>query len=243
MKDSVFTVFTNVLIAKDTYEMVLEGDAADCMRPGSFVNVHLESLYLRRPISVCCADEKTLTLVYKVVGKGTEIMAKMEKGQKVNVLTDLGNGFDTEKSGDKPVLVGGGSGVAPLYGLVKALVKKGAHPTVCLGFRSDKDAYYIKKFEEAGAKVIVSTEDGSFGIKGFVTNHLPSDATFLYACGPMPMLNAARKNIACKGEYSFEARMACGFGACMGCSMETKIGLKRVCKDGPVFDGEVILWP
>ena len=170
-------------------------------------------------------------------------MAKMEKGQKVNVLTDLGNGFDTEKSGDKPVLVGGGSGVAPLYGLVKALVKKGAHPTVCLGFRSDKDAYYIKKFEEAGAKVIVSTEDGSFGIKGFVTNHLPSDATFLYACGPMPMLNAARKNVSCPGEYSFEARMACGFGACMGCSMETKIGLKRVCKDGPVFDGEVILWP
>lgn len=243
MKDSVFTVFSNVVIAKDTYEMVLLGDAADYMRPGSFVNVHLESLYLRRPISVCHADENSLTLVYKVVGKGTEIMAKMEKGARVNVLIDLGNGFDLSKSGERPVLVGGGSGVAPLYGLARALVEKGAKPTVCLGFRSDKDAYYLEKFETAGAKVVVSTEDGSLGIKGFVTSHLPEDATFLYACGPMPMLNAARKNIACEGEYSFEARMACGFGDCMGCSMETKAGLKRVCKDGPVFDGEVILWP
>ena len=243
MKDTLFTVKTNREIAQATYEMVLEGDGSDCMRPGSFVNVHLEALYLRRPISVCCADNKSLTLVYKVVGKGTEKMKNMVSGDQVFCLTDLGNGFDTEKSGEKPVLVGGGSGVAPLFGLARALVKKGVKPVVALGFRSEKDVYYVDEFKALGCEVIVSTEDGTYGIKGFVTNHLPSDATFLYACGPMPMLNAARKNVSCPGEYSFEARMACGFGACMGCSMETKLGLKRVCKDGPVFDGEVILWP
>ena len=230
MKDTLFTVKSNRVIARDTYEMVLTGDAKDCMRPGSFVNVHLESLYLRRPISVCWADEDSLTLVHKVVGKGTEKMKNMVAGDTVYCLTDLGNGFDTEKSGEKPVLVGGGSGVAPLYGLAKKLVKKGAKPVVALGFRSEKDVYYVDEFKSLGCEVIVSTEDGSFGIKGFVTNHLPKDATFLYACGPMPMLNAARKNVSC-------------FGACMGCSMETKQGLKRVCKDGPVFDGEAILWP
>ena len=243
MKDTEFKIVSNIEIARDTYQMMLSGDARDCERPGTFINVHVDSLYLRRPISVCYAKNDEMILIYKVVGKGTEKMARMQPGESIMALTNLGNGFDLSLSGDRPTLLGGGSGVAPMYGLAKALTEAGKHVTVAIGFRSKADVYYAKEFEEAGAKVLLFTEDGSMGEKGFATDHLPENATCLYACGPMPMLNAARKKIQTPAQYSFEARMACGFGACMGCSMETKNGLKRVCKDGPVFGGEEILWP
>ncbi|MBQ3078568.1 MAG: dihydroorotate dehydrogenase electron transfer subunit [Clostridia bacterium] len=243
MRDAEFIIRSNREIARDTFEMVLSGDASDCARPGTFVNVHVDGLYLRRPISVCFADGEKMILIYKVVGKGTDKMAHMKEGESVMALTNLGNGFDLSKAGERPTLLGGGSGVAPMYGLAKALIEMGKTVRVAIGFRSEKDVYYKREFEEAGAEVLLYTEDGSIGEKGFATDHLPGDSTFLYACGPMPMLNAARKHIKTPAQYSFEARMACGFGACMGCSMEMKTGLKRVCKDGPVFDGEEILWP
>ena len=241
MKDVVLTVKTNEKIAKNTYRMTLSGDMAG-VKAGGFVNLRLDGFYLRRPISVCDWDDKTLTIVYKVVGKGTEQMSKMGPGVKLDVLTGLGNGYNLDLAGDKPVLLGGGVGVPPMYGCAKKLVELGIKPTVILGFNVKDEIFYEEEFKALGCETIVTTVDGSYGVKGFVTNALPENYTHFYTCGPEPMLKAVYKATNTSGQMSFEERMGCGFGACMGCSCKTLTGYKRICKDGPVMMKEEILW-
>ena len=242
MKDLIFTIEDNKKIAKNTYEMVLCGDC-DGIKCGQFVNLKIEGFYLRRPISVCCVEGDKLTLIYKVVGEGTEVMAKMVKGEKILTLTGLGNGYDTRKSGDMPLLVGGGAGVPPMYQLCRDLVAEGKKPSVILGFNTAEEVFYENEFKALGANVIVATADGSQGVKGFVTDAFDMvDYTYFYTCGPEPMLKAVYNKSVTSGEFSFEERMGCGFGACMGCSCKTKYGNKRICKDGPVLVKEEIIW-
>ncbi|MBQ8739589.1 MAG: dihydroorotate dehydrogenase electron transfer subunit [Clostridia bacterium] len=242
MKDTVFTIMTNKKIAKNTYECVLSGDCTD-IKCGQFVNIKLDGFYLRRPISVCDVEGNELTLIYKVVGKGTEAMAQMCSGTKLPVLTGLGNGYNIEKSGEKPLLVGGGAGVPPMYKLCRELVKQGKTPSVILGFNSREEVFYEEEFKKLGANVIVATADGSYGVKGFVTDAFDMvDYTYFYTCGPEPMLKAVYNKSVTSGQFSFEERMGCGFGACMGCSCKTKYGNKRICKDGPVLEKEEIIW-
>ena len=242
MKQSIFEILENKALTKDVFKMVLSGDTSDITASGQFVNIQLEGLYLRRPISVCDWDDKTLTIVYKVVGKGTEQMSKMGPGVKLDVLTGLGNGYDLTKAGDKPVLLGGGVGVPPMYGCAKKLVELGIKPTVILGFNVKDEIFYEEEFKALGCETIVTTVDGSYGVKGFVTNALPENYTHFYTCGPEPMLKAVYKATNTSGQMSFEERMGCGFGACMGCSCQTKYGNKRICKDGPVLVKEEIIW-
>ena len=243
MKDSLLEIITNRQIAKNTYEMTLAGDISDISAPGQFVNVKLDGYYLRRPISVCEAKDGVLTLIYKVVGRGTEAMAKMPCGEKLLTLVGLGNGYDLEKSGDAPLLIGGGAGVPPMYMLCRELVAQGKKPTVILGFGSKDEVFYKEEFERLGARVLVTTVDGSEGIKGFVTNAMDEvDYTYFYTCGPEPMLKAVFAKSKTSGQFSFEERMGCGFGACMGCSCKVVTGYKRICKDGPVLEKEEILW-
>lgn len=242
MKQSVFSIVENISLTKDVYRMLLEGDISSITAPGQFVNIQLDGLYLRRPISVCDAENGVLTIIYKVVGVGTEQMSKMQSG-KLDILTGLGNGYDLSKSGDKPLLIGGGVGVPPLYMLAKKLVALGKKPTVIMGFNNDKEIFYKDEFEKLGCKVIVTTVDGSFGIKGFVTNAMDGlDYSYIYTCGPEPMLKAVYNAASTDGQFSFEERMGCGFGACMGCSCKTLYGNKRICRDGPVLVKEEIIW-
>ena len=242
MKDTIFTVLKNAEIAKNTYEMTLSGDTSDISAPGQFVNLKLDGFYLRRPISVCDADEGTLTIIYKTVGEGTAAMAKMQGGEKILTLTGLGNGYDTEKSGDRPLLIGGGAGVPPMYLLAKRLVAEGKHPRAILGFGKADEVFYKEEFEALGVPVTVTTVDGSMGTRGFVTDALPEEYTYFYTCGPEPMLRAVYDKCETSGQFSFEERMGCGFGACMGCSCKTKYGNKRICRDGPVLTKEEIIW-
>ena len=241
MKNLVFEIISNRKIAKNTYEMVLCGDISD-IKCGQFVNITIDGLYLRRPISVCDAENGKLTLIYKVVGVGTEKMANMEAGVKLDVLTGLGNGYDTAKSGDKPLMIGGGAGVPPMYKLCKELTAQGKKCSVILGFGSENEVFYEEEFKALGADTYVTTVDGSYGIKGFVTDAMNMDYTYFYTCGPEPMLKAVYNKSVTSGEFSFEERMGCGFGACMGCSCKTKYGNKRICKDGPVLVKEEIIW-
>ena len=242
MKQSIFEILENTALTKDVFKMVLSGDTSAITASGQFVNIQLEGLYLRRPISVCDWTENTLTIVYKVVGKGTEQMSKMAPGVKLDVLTGLGNGYDLSKAGDAPVLLGGGVGVPPMYGCAKRLVEMGIKPTVILGFNVKDEIFYEEEFKALGCETIVTTVDGSYGVKGFVTNALPENYTHFYTCGPEPMLKAVYKATNTSGQMSFEERMGCGFGACMGCSCKTLTGYKRICKDGPVMMKEEILW-
>ena len=244
MKQSLFTIISNENIAQKVYKMVLSGDTSDITATGQFVNIKLDGMYLRRPISVCDYDDKTLTLIYKAVGKGTDYMATLKEGTKLDILTGLGNGYTLETSGDKPLLIGGGVGVPPMYALAKALLKEGKKVSVILGFNSKSDAFYEEEFKKLGADVFVTTADGSYGIKGFVTNafDMVGDYTYFYTCGPEPMLKAVYNATKTGGQFSFEERMGCGFGACMGCSCKTKYGNKRICKDGPVLVKEEIIW-
>lgn len=242
MKKSVFTILENTALNKNVYKMVLLGDVSDITSPGQFVNIQLDGLYLRRPISVCDYDDSTLTIIYKVVGRGTENMSKLEKGTELDILTGLGNGYDMSISGNKPVLLGGGVGVPPLYNLAKKLIEQGKKVTVILGFNTEDEVFYEKEFIALGADVTVTTVDGSYGKKGFVTDALPENYTYFYTCGPEPMLKAVYKTTVTSGQMSFEERMGCGFGACMGCSCKTLTGYKRICKDGPVMKKEEILW-
>ena len=242
MKQSIFEILENTALTKDVFKMVLSGDTSAITASGQFVNIQLEGLYLRRPISVCDWTENTLTIVYKVVGKGTEAMSKMVPGAKLDVLTGLGNGYDLSKAGDAPVLLGGGVGVPPMYGCAKRLVEMGIKPTVILGFNVKDEIFYEEEFQALGCRTIVTTVDGSYGVKGFVTNALPENYTHFYTCGPEPMLKAVYKATNTSGQMSFEERMGCGFGACMGCSCKTLTGYKRICKDGPVMMKEEILW-
>ena len=243
MNQTIFEIKQNVRIADNTYKMVLSGDTSDIIRPGTFVNIKLEGKYLRRPISVCDAVEGELTLIYKTVGTGTEQMAAMGAGVKLDVLTGLGNGYDVSKSGDRPLLIGGGVGVPPLDMLCKQLISAGKTVTVVLGFNRASEVFYEQEFRALGAEVIIATADGSVGVKGFVTDAMKGvDYTYFYTCGPMPMFKAIEAVATTSGQYSFEERMGCGFGACMGCSCKTKYGNKRICRDGPVLEREEIIW-
>ena len=243
MKTVFFELISNKKIAKNTYEWVLSGDTSDITAPGQFVNIKLDGFYLRRPISVCDAADGKLTLIFKAVGEGTEKMAEMACGEKLDILSGLGNGYNTEKSGGRPLLLGGGAGVPPMYMLAKKLIAEGKEPTVILGFGSADEVFYKEEFEKLGAKVIVATADGSMGIRGFVTDAMAGlDYTYFYTCGPEPMLKAVYDKSETSGELSFEERMGCGFGACMGCSCKTKYCNKRICRDGPVLTKEEIIW-
>ena len=250
MKQEIFKILTNQQLAKDVYRMTLTGDTCG-IRPGQFVNIKLDGLYLRRPISVCDCVGCVLTLIYKVVGKGTELMSKMTQCEELDVLTGLGNGYDLTKSGETPLLIGGGVGVPPLYMLCRKLAEEGRHPTVVLGFNKAEEVFYPNEFAALGAEVKVATVDGSVGVKGFVTDAIAalSDEgkkfSYFYTCGPEPMLKAVYNSPVLdgvEGEFSFEERMGCGFGACMGCSCKSVTGYKRFCKDGPVLEKKEILW-
>lgn len=249
MKEINFEILRNNKIADNIYEMRLSDHGAGhgITRPGQFVNIRLDGFFLRRPISVCKWEKDLITLVYKVVGAGTEAMSKMMRWQRLNILTPLGNGFDTELSdiGQRPLLIGGGAGVPPMYGLCKELIARGKSPVAVLGFNSGNECFYTKEFKWLGVETIVTTADGSAGMKGFVTDVIDSlDYTYLFACGPEPMLKALDERIDPEigGQLSFEERMGCGFGACMGCSCETKYGSKRICKEGPVLTRGEIIW-
>ena len=243
MKQSIFEIVSNEKIAKDVFRMILSGDTSDLKNPGQFVNIKLDGFFLRRPISVCDYDEGSLTLIYKVVGEGTEVMSEMCKGEKLDILTGLGNGFDTSLSGENPVVIGGGVGVPPMFNLARKLISEGKTVTAVLGFNKEEEIFYKDEFEKLGAKVLISTVDGSVGVKGFVTDAMKEiDFTYTYCCGPEPMLKAVYNASEKSGQFSFEERMGCGFGACMGCSCKTKYGNKRICKEGPVLVKEEIIW-
>ncbi len=244
-KKDIYTVISNAPLTKDVYRMVLEGDTEWITRPGQFVNIELEGLYLRRPISISDWDERSITIIYKVVGRGTEQMSKMAQGVKLDLLTGLGNGFDTSVESERPLLVGGGVGVPPLYRLAKDLLAQGKKVSVVLGFNTVSEVFYADEFKALGVDLYISTADGSMGVKGFVTDAIRESATefdYFYSCGPLPMLKALCDCCEVSGELSFEERMGCGFGACMGCSCKTLAGNKRICKDGPVMKREEIIW-
>ncbi len=245
MKQTVFEIVSNRPLTESVYEMTLSGDTSAITRPGQFVELSLEGYFLRRPISVCNYDEGTLTLIYKVVGKGTAQMATLAAGTKIDTLTGLGNGFDTSVEHNHALLVGGGVGVPPLYRLARNLVAEGKQVTVVLGFNTAAEIFYREQFEALGVNVVVATADGSVGVKGFVTDAIKQQVTgadYFFSCGPLPMLRALTQSLDIAGQISLEERMGCGFGICMGCSIQTVSGAKRVCKEGPVFRKEEILW-
>lgn len=242
MKQGIFEILENTPLAPGVYRMRLAGDTCAITSPGQFVNIRLEGLFLRRPISVCDVEGNVLTIIYKVVGKGTERLSQMTEG-KLDLLTGLGNGYDLTASGDNPVLLGGGVGVPPMYLLAKKLIGRGKKVRVILGFNTQPEIFYEQEFRALGAEVTVTTADGSYGVKGFVTDAMTAmDYSYFYACGPEPMLKAVYRASKTSGQMSFEERMGCGFGACMGCSCKTITGYKRICKDGPVMRKEEILW-
>ena len=243
MKQSIFTVASNEALTDSVYRMVLSGNTSAITAPGQFVNIQLDGMFLRRPISVCDYDETTLTIVYKAVGKGTTAMSKMTAGAELDILTGLGNGYDMTVSGENPVLLGGGVGVPPMYNLAKKLISQGKKVSVILGFNTKSEIFYEEEFKKLGCDVTVTTVDGSYGMKGFVTTAMEAmDYSYFFTCGPEPMLKAVYKTSKTSGQMSFEERMGCGFGACMGCSCKTLTGYKRICKDGPVMRKEEILW-
>ena len=242
MKQSIFEVLSNEALTDNVFQMILAGDTSHITNCGQFVNIQLDGMFLRRPISVCDYDENTLTIIYKVVGKGTEAMSAMKAGTRLDLLTGLGNGYDLTLAGDRPVLLGGGVGVPPMYNLAKKLRQAGKSVSVILGFNTAAEIFYEEAFRALGCQVTVTTVDGSYGVKGFVTDALPENYTYFYTCGPEPMLKAVYRATNTSGQMSVEERMGCGFGACMGCSCKTITGYKRICKDGPVMKKEEILW-
>ena len=243
MKQGIYTILENVKLTDTVMRMSLLGDTSAITASGQFINIKLEGKYLRRPISICDYDDEKIVIVYKIVGVGTEQMAELSVGDKLDVLVGLGNGYNTDKSGEKPLLIGGGVGIPPLYNLCKKLIATGVNPTVILGFNTADEIFLKEDFEKLGVKTIITTVDGSFGVNGFVTDAMKDiDYTYFYTCGPMPMFKAIETTAVTSGQYSFEERMGCGFGACMGCSCKTKYGNKRICKDGPVLEREEIIW-
>ena len=244
-KKGIYTILSNEPLTPAVYRMVLEGDTRYITRSGQFINIELEGKFLRRPISVADYDERTITIIYKVVGCGTEQMRHMEVGKKLDILTGLGNGFSTDNDAQRPLLVGGGVGVPPMYNLCKRLLAEGKQPQVIIGFNTASELFYLDEFKALGVDVYCSTADGSMGVKGFVTDVIREKALkfdYIYSCGPLPMLKALYDATEIAAEFSFEERMGCGFGACMGCSCKTKYGNKRICKDGPVLKREEIIW-
>ncbi len=241
MEKREFEVSSNELIASNTWKMNLLGDARSITRPGQFVNIELPGFFLRRPISVCAWRDWEVTIIYKVVGQGTSYMSRLEPGVKLDLLCGLGNGYDVTKAGERPLLVGGGAGVPPMYALAEWLIRDGRQVTVIEGFNTAGEVFYEREFADLGASVRITTADGSVGTRGFVTDAMDGDFTYVYACGPEPMLRAVYDRCA-DGQFSFEERMGCGFGACMGCTCETKYGYKRICRDGPVLERGEIVW-
>ncbi len=242
MKQQILKITENIRVAEKVYKMVLEGPDLEEQKPGQFVNIRLDGLYLRRPISVCESEAGALTIIYKVVGKGTEQMSRMKEREKLDVLTGLGNGYDLSKAGDRPLLLGGGVGVPPLVMLARKLREQGKDVTAVLGFNTMEEVFGQAAFEIMGVNTIVTTADGTFGTKGFVTDAMPEEYSYFYTCGPEPMLKAVYRKTKTSGQFSFEERMGCGFGACMGCSCKTITGTKRICREGPVLEKEEILW-
>lgn len=243
MTQGLYEIISNEKLTSTVYKMIIKGDTSAITAPGQFVNIKLDGKFLRRPISICDYDETTITLVYKVVGVGTEQMSEMQPGEVLDVLVGLGNGYSLNKCGDMPLLIGGGVGVPPLYNLCKKLLKNGKKVSVVLGFNTADEIFLEADFKALGADVYVVTADGSYGIKGFVTDAMKDiEYTYFFTCGPMPMFKAIESVAKTSGQYSFEDRMGCGFGACMGCSCKTKYGNKRICKDGPVLEREEIIW-
>ena len=243
MKQGIYKVIENIPLTNTVFKMVLKGDVSDIKNSGEFINIKLEGKYLRRPISVCDVDATTVTIIYKVVGDGTEQMSEMPIGTELDVLVGLGNGYDLSLAGDAPLLLGGGVGVPPLYNLAKRLIDMGKKVTVVLGFNTKDEIFFENEFKALGAETFVTTADGTYGIKGFVTDAMKDiEYSYFYTCGPEPMLKAVYKASTTSGQMSFEERMGCGFGACMGCSCKTLTGYKRICKDGPVMKKEEILW-
>ena len=243
-KRNIYTIGENTKIAKDVYFMTLYGDTSFITAPGQFINIELEGFYLRRPISICDWDKEKILIIYKVVGAGTEKMAQMKAGEKLDVLTGLGNGFTINADTEKPLVIGGGVGTPPMYNLAKQLIQNGQKPTVILGFGTKDDVFYEDEFKALGCEVYVTTNDGSYGTKGFVTDVIKNldDYDYFYTCGPEPMLKAIYNATECSGQLSFEERMGCGFGGCMGCSCKTVTGYKRICKEGPILLKEDIIW-
>ena len=243
-KQGIYKIITNIPLTKSVYKMVLEGDTSNITAPGQFINIELAGKFLRRPISICDWNETTITIIYKVVGEGTRQMAGMKEGEELDILVGLGNGFNTNIEKMKhPLLVGGGVGVPPMYGLAKKLLAEGKRPTMIMGFNTAEEVFYYDEFVALGLDVFVTTVDGTGGTKGFVTDAMEQNGIlydYLYCCGPEPMLKALHRGVMTGGQLSFEERMGCGFGACMGCSCKTLTGYKRICKDGPVMYKEEI---
>ena len=242
MTQGIYKIKSNINLTESIYKMILSGDTSALTKPGQFVNIKLNGLYLRRPISVCDYNDNEITLIYKVVGEGTELMSQMIEGEELDVLVGLGNGFCVSKCENTALLIGGGVGIPPLYKLCRDLIANGKKVKVVLGFNTKAEIFYENEFKALGAEVTVTTVDGSYGIKGFVTNAMDTDYDYFYTCGPEPMFKAIENTAKTSGQYSFEERMGCGFGACMGCSCKTKYGNKRICKDGPVLEREEIIW-
>ena len=242
MKQNLLKILSNQMLLPNVFKMRLAGDVSAITAPGQFINIKIDGLFLRRPVSVFDLDDNSVSIIYKVVGKGTEILSNMTSGD-LDVLTGLGNGYELSKSGDNPLLIGGGAGVPPMYLLCKRLLEQGKTPTVILGFNTASEVFCKQDFEALGVKVLITTVDGSYGVKGFVTDALKEvDYSYFYTCGPEPMLKAVYNSTKTSGQFSFEERMGCGFGACMGCSCKTLYGNKRICKDGPVLVKEEIIW-
>ena len=242
MKQSVFEIVENTSLTSKVMRMRLAGDTSGMEQPGQFVDIRLENLFLRRPLSVCDWDDESFTVLYERVGRGTEQMATLPNGERLDVLTGLGNGYDLSLAGEKPLLIGGGTGLSPLYGLAKKLLKCGGHPSVILGFHTAEEVFYTGEFQEIGIEPIIATEDGSCGIRGFVTEAMELPYTYFYACGTEAMLHAVCEKSRTPGQISLGKRLGCGFGACMGCTVLTKNGPKRICKDGPVLNSEEVVW-
>lgn len=244
-KKGFYKILSNEPLTDAVWRMIVEGDTQWITRPGQFVDIELPGRFLRRPISVCDCDERTITLIYKVVGEGTEQMARMRPGETLDLLTGLGNGFATDNDARRPLLVGGGVGVPPLYNLARRLLAAQKPVQVVLGFNTAAEVFYADEFRMLGCEVYLATADGTAGTKGFVTTAIADaglDFDYFYACGPLPMLRALCEVLPQQGQLSFEERMGCGFGGCMGCSCQTRNGIKRVCKEGPVFTKEEIIW-
>ena len=242
MKQEILTITENSPVTESVWRMRLGAPGLEEQKPGGFVNIRLDGLYLRRPISVFDSEPGRLTILYKVVGRGTERMKDLEPGVQLDVLTGLGNGYNLSKAGDRPLLLGGGVGVPPLYLLAKKLRAEGKAVTAVLGFNTAAEVFAEEEFRALGCSVTVTTADGSYGVKGFVTDALPQEYSYFYTCGPEPMLRAVYRAVKTSGQFSFEERMGCGFGACMGCSCKTITGYKRICREGPVLEKEEVLW-
>lgn len=246
MKQVILTIAQSAPVARGTVRTVLSGDTSAIIRPGQFINILLDNKYLRRPLSVCdCVkgENGSVTVIYKTVGEGTLALSRLPAGTRLDVLTGLGNGYDTAPAGESPLLIGGGAGVPPMYMLCRELISLGKSVQVIAGWNSADEAFYTEEFRALGAALTVVTADGTMGIKGLVTDAMKNmKYSYIYACGPLPMLKAVDAAAVTEGQLSFEERMGCGFGACMGCSCKTKYGYKRICRDGPVLTREEIIW-